>query len=415
MEKKKNEIKELSQDLFLPVEVDPSLQNKIQRPSITFWKDAFRRLIRNKGAVIGFIILLIVIVMSMVGPYMNPYEFDKQINPIKQHNKLPPRIPGLEHLGIFDGTVTKDVTANRLNDEYKENEYVILNEYEKIDVLRIPELSLSRYEEGSYEIINEEIDLDNPDYKTYTIEFKQTMYRIKEFTYIQKGVEENYFWFGTDDLARDIWTRVWMGTRISLLIGLLAAIIDMLIGVTYGSIAGYYGGKTDMLMMRILEIINGIPGLVIIILLILVMRPGILPIALAIAITGWMGMARVVRSQFLRLKSQEFVLAAKTLGTPSVTLIKKHMFPNVIGQVIIMITFSIPGAIFYEAFLAFIGLGIPAPNASLGVLINEGVQFLRSYPSMLFIPTAVLCLLMLSINIFANGLRDALDPKMRNH
>jgi oligopeptide transport system permease protein len=145
------------------------------------------------------------------------------------------------------------------------------------------------------------------------------------------------------------------------------------------------------------------------------MDPGIIPISIAIAITGWIGMARVVRSQFLKLKEQEFILAARTLGTPNHQLISRHLVPNIIGQVIIMITFSIPGAIFYEAFLAFIGLGIPAPAASLGVLVSEARGFLRFIPSMLFIPALVISVLVLSINLFANGLRDALDPRMRNN
>ncbi|MFP4697433.1 MAG: oligopeptide ABC transporter permease [Eubacteriales bacterium] len=408
----KEKEKKLSKKMFSPVKIDASLQEKIERPSLTFWQDARRRLFKNKGAIIGMIILGIIIIMAFVGPMMNNYRYDQQIEPLKKHNKLPPRIPRLEDIGIFDGTVVKTVNENRLN-QYSEDAYEVIKEIQKTTELEVPEISLSRYEEGAYEVVDE--ITNESGIKIFKIAIKQTEYRVREYSYIHHGIEDEYYWFGTDELARDIWTRVWKGTQISLYIGLLAAILDMLIGVTYGSIAGYYGGKIDIYMMRLIEIIQGIPALVIIILFILIMEPGILPISLAIAITGWMSMARVVRSQFLKLKSQEFVLAAKTLGTPNVTLIKKHLIPNIVGQVIVMITFSIPGAIFYEAFLAFVGLGIPAPNASLGVLINESVGFLRSYPSMLFIPTAVLSLLMLSINIFANGLRDALDPRMRNN
>ena len=243
---------------------------------------------------------------------------------------------------------------------------------------------------------------------------EKKVYKIKEYSYVKKKVPDEYYWFGTDKMGRDLWTRVWAGTRVSLFIGLLAALLDMLIGVTYGSISGFYGGRTDIIMMRITEVISGIPSLVIVILFLLVMKPGILPISLAIAISGWMGMARVVRAQILKLKNQEFLLAARTIGTPNRQLIFRHLLPNVMGQIIIMITFSIPGAIFYEAFLAFIGLGLPVPNASLGVLINDGYQYLQTYPFMMMIPSVVICLLMLSLNIFANGLRDALDPKMRN-
>ncbi|TCT12147.1 oligopeptide transport system permease protein [Natranaerovirga pectinivora] len=403
-------MKNLSKDMFERVAIDLSLQEKIERPSLTYWQDARKRLLKNKGAIIGMVTLIIIIIMAIAGPYMNEYSYDRQIQPISRNNLLPPRIPVLEKIGIFDGTLIRDVGANRLS-QYNENEYTLLGTIETTNTLEVPEVSLGRYPEGSYEILNV---IEENNAKIYQIAVTQTSYRIRENTYVVKGVDNSYFWFGTDDLARDIWTRVWNGARISLYIGLLAAIIDMLIGVIYGSIAGFFGGKIDMYMMRFIEILSGIPSLVIIILFILVMDPGILPISLAIAITGWMGMARVVRAQFLKLKSQEYVLAARTLGASNFSLIKKHLLPNIVGQVIIMITFSIPGAIFYEAFLAFIGLGVPAPHASLGVLISDGVSTLRSYPSMLFIPTAVLCLLMLSINILANGLRDALDPKMRN-
>ena len=154
--------------------------------------------------------------------------------------------------------------------------------------------------------------------------------------------------------------------------------------------------------------------MVIIILFILFMEPGIIPIALAIAITGWIGMARIVRSQFMKLKGQEFILASRTIGASDLRMIMKHFLPNVLGQMIIMITFSIPGAIFYEAFLAFIGLGVPPPNASLGVLISDGYKLMKTAPHLMLVPSVVISLLMLSLNLFANGLRDALDPKMRN-
>lgn len=373
-------LNDIPQELFERVPVDSSLHEKINRPSLTFWQDARRRLFKNRAAISGMLILLALLIMAAVGPIMNEYRFDQQLEPLRDHAKLPPRIPVLENLGIMDGTLIKEVGDR----------------------------SLAKYNEDEYEII-ESFILEDPDLGDIQ------RYKIKEFTYVQQNVEDQYFWFGTDDLSRDIWTRVWMGTRVSLYIGLLAAFIDMIVGVTYGSIAGFYGGNVDLIMMRITEVIAGIPYLVVIILFLLIMDSGILPISIAIAITGWIGMARVVRSQFLKLKSQEFVLAARTLGTPGHQLIRRHLLPNVLGQVIVMITFSIPGAIFYEAFLAFIGLGIPAPNASLGVLVSEGRAFLRFIPSMLFIPSLVISTLVLSINLFANGLRDALDPRMRNH
>lgn len=231
--------------------------------------------------------------------------------------------------------------------------------------------------------------------------------------YAEKNIKENYL-FGTDALGRDIWTRTWTGARVSLFIAILAAVFDLLIGVTYGGISAYYGGKVDIIMQRIIEIITGIPSLVVVTLFIMVFNPGILSISLAMAVSGWTGMARVVRSHVLRLKNQEFILAAKTLGSSDIRLIIKHLFPNIVGPVVVMIMFSLPSAIFYEAFLSFIGLGLQPPQASLGVLINEGFKALQNYPYMMFIPSTVVCLLIFSLNLLADGLRDAVDPKMRN-
>lgn len=231
--------------------------------------------------------------------------------------------------------------------------------------------------------------------------------------YAEKGIDEGY-WFGTDSLGRDIWTRIWVGARVSLFIALLAAFFDLVIGVTYGGVSAYYGGKVDLVMQRIIEIITGIPSIVVVTLFMLIFKPGIMSISMAMAVSGWTGMARVVRSHVLRLKDQEFVLASRTLGASDIRLIIKHLFPNIIGPIVVMIMFSLPSAIFYEAFLSFIGLGLQPPMASLGVLINEGFLALQNYPYMMFIPATVLCVLILSLNLLADGLRDAVDPKMRN-
>lgn len=375
-----SEIKKISPEQFKPVALNLSEQEKFSRPSLTFWQDARVRLFQNKGAVIAMFMLLFILFMAAFGPMMNPYTYDQQIQPLKAHSKLPPRVPGLEKIGFLDGTKEIEMGQNRLA-LYKEGEYELLKEYSVID-------------EAGNQVVR---------------------YNIKEFSYIKNGIEDEYFWFGTDDLARDMWTRIWRGTRVSLYVGVLAAIIDFMIGVTYGSIAGFYGGRIDMVMMRITEIIGGIPWLVIVIIFIMILGSGLFSMSLAIAFGGWIGMARVVRAQFLKIRGQEFVMAARTLGTSNADLIRRHLIPNVIGQIIIMITFSIPGAIFAEAFLSFIGLGIPAPNASLGSVVNDSRAFLRFQPSMVFIPSTVLSVLMLSINIFANGLRDALDPRMRNN
>ncbi len=224
---------------------------------------------------------------------------------------------------------------------------------------------------------------------------------------------DEYFYFGTDTLGRDIWTRVWQGTRVSLYMAFLAVAVDMIIGMTFGIVSGYYGGKIDMFMQRLIEILNSIPTMVIVTLLVFVLRPGIISITLAIVIKGWIGMSRIARAQVLKLKSQEFILASRTLGSSDAKIIMKQLLPNIFGQVIIMSMFSIPNAIFTESFLAFIGLGLQPPLASLGVLINEGYKSFLVYPYMVVIPTTVLAILMLSFTVLADGLRDAFDPKMK--
>ena len=193
----------------------------------------------------------------------------------------------------------------------------------------------------------------------------------------------------------------------------MAAIVDTVIGVAYGGISAYFGGRTDNIMQRIVEILTGVPNLILIILFILIFDPGVFTIILAMTITGWIGMSRLVRGQILKLKNQEFVLAARTLGASSTRLIFKHLIPNTLGAIIITLMFTIPAAIFFEAFLSFIGIGLQPPQASLGTLINDGYKELRTFPYLLVIPSIIIVLLMVSFNLLADGLRDAFDPKMR--
>ena len=231
--------------------------------------------------------------------------------------------------------------------------------------------------------------------------------------YKDKELDDVYYWFGSDNFGRDIWTRTWSGARVSLLIAVAAAVIDMLIGMSYGLISGYFGGRVDMLMQRILEIANGIPRLVIVTLMLLVIPPGITTIILALMLTEWIGMARISRAEMLKLKEQEFVLASRTLGAGSFFIIFKEVLPNIIGPIITQVMFSIPTAIFTEAFLSFIGLGIPVPQCSLGSLISDGFNSLTTHPYQIIPPIIVMALLMLSFNLVADGLREALDPKMK--
>ncbi|WP_373216639.1 ABC transporter permease [Ruminococcus sp. 5_1_39BFAA] len=231
--------------------------------------------------------------------------------------------------------------------------------------------------------------------------------------YVDKGLDDTYYWFGSDNFGRDIWTRTWSGARVSLIIAVAAAIIDMLIGMSYGLISGYFGGRVDMVMQRILEVANGIPRLVIVTLLLLVLQPGMITIIIALMLTEWVGMSRIARAEMLKLKEQEFVLASRTLGAGSFFIIFKEVLPNIIGPIITQVMFSIPTAIFTEAFLSFVGLGIPVPQCSLGSLISETFNSFTTHPYQIIPPIVTMALLMLSFNLVADGLREALDPKLK--
>ncbi len=337
----KRELEQLNSDNFQPQKASESAAEKIEKPSLSFWQDAWIRLAKNKGAIVGLVIIILLTIMSLIGPSMNKYTYKEQNI---RHAKLPPKIEALSGVEWLPFT-------------------------------------------GK--------DRDGFD------------------MYEARGIEGEQYWFGTDDLGRDLWTRTWQGTKISLYIGVLAAVIDFLIGIAYGGISGFYGGRVDDFMQRIIEILVGIPNLIVVIIFILIFEPGIFTITLAMVITGWVTMARIVRGQILGLKSREFVLASKTLGATNNRLIFKHLLPNVMGPVIITTMFTVPGAIYTEAFLSFIGLGIRPPQASLGSLVNDGYKSIQTYPHMMLIPSVVISLLILSFNLMADGLRDALDPKMR--
>ncbi|MCY9670318.1 ABC transporter permease [Paenibacillus alginolyticus] len=221
-------------------------------------------------------------------------------------------------------------------------------------------------------------------------------------------------WFGTDELGRDVYARILYGARISLFIGLMAALIDFVIGIIYGGIAGYFGGRIDNVMMRFVDLLYGIPYLLVVILLMVVMGPGLLTIIVALSATGWIGMARIVRGQVLSLKSSEYVLAARTLGGGAGYIIRKHLLPNAIGVIIVQVTFSVPSAIFAEAFLSFLGLGIQPPLASWGVMANDGLSTILSGQWWrLFYPAFFISITMLAFNLVGDGLQDAFNPKRR--
>ncbi|HWJ80250.1 MAG TPA: ABC transporter permease [Niallia sp.] len=237
-------------------------------------------------------------------------------------------------------------------------------------------------------------------------------YRTNDLVHVNEEPSLEHY-FGTDDLGRDMFARIWYGAKISLFIGLAAAIIDLVIGVIWGGISGYKGGKVDEVMMRIADVLYGIPYLLLVILLMVVLGQGIWTMILAMSITGWINMARMVRGQVLSLKNQEYILAAKTLGGSVIKIIGKHVIPNAMGPILVTLTFTIPNAIFTEAFLSYLGLGLRPPLASWGTMANDGIAAMQYYPWRLFFPALFICLTIFAFNVIGDGIRDALDPKLR--
>lgn len=220
-------------------------------------------------------------------------------------------------------------------------------------------------------------------------------------------------WLGADATGRDMWVRIWMGARVSLTIGVMAAFVNMCVGAVIGGLCGYYGGNLDMIVMRIVDILYGIPSLIITILVMMVIGRGIVTLIVAMCIVGWIGTCRFVRGEVYRLKEQDYVLAAKVLGVSDMTIILRHIIPNIMGMMVTNLCMAIPGAIFQEAFLSYVGLGIKPPGCSWGVLAKEGVVNLRVAPHEVLIPAFFICTTMLALNLLGDGLRDAVDPRLR--
>ena len=218
-------------------------------------------------------------------------------------------------------------------------------------------------------------------------------------------------WFGTDQMGRDILTRVLYGTRVSLLVGFASTALNLLIGVLYGSIAGYVGGRVDMVMMRIVDVIYAVPAMIYMILLMLIFGSNIYSVMLGICVNGWINMARIVRSQVMSLKEQEFSVAAFVIGASRKRILFRHLLLNSLGPIIVTVTLMIPQAIFTEAFLSFIGIGISAPMASLGTLAQDAKMLMNVYPMQMVWPVLVICIVIFSLNFIGEGLETALNPR----
>ncbi len=219
------------------------------------------------------------------------------------------------------------------------------------------------------------------------------------------------FWFGSDELGRDLFTRVCYGARISLFIGIAAALIDMLLGAFWGGFSALAGGVVDQIMMRIVDVLCALPYLLVVILILVLLGPGLTSILVAMTIIGWITMARIVRGQVMQIKTEDYVMAAAALGASRGRVLFRHIFPNAFGVIIVTLTMTIPSAIFTESFLSFLGLGVQVPMASWGTLVNEGLPAMSYYPWRLFFPAIFISITILAFNLVGEGLRDAFDIK----
>ncbi|MCQ2436938.1 MAG: ABC transporter permease [Clostridia bacterium] len=242
--------------------------------------------------------------------------------------------------------------------------------------------------------------------------FSQYSYDGMDLAHMNNGPSWQHL-CGTDQMGRDQFIRIMYGARISLTIGIVAAAINFLIGVVYGGLSGYIGGSLDMVLMRIVDILTSLPSLLYVLLVMLIFGSNVFSVILALCFTSWIGTARVVRSEVMHLKHSDYVMAARLSGASTGHLLWSHLVPNAMGPIIVSTAFLIPNAIFSEAFLSFLGIGIRAPMASWGTLANDAIPIMAQYPHQMLFPVAAICLTMFSFNFIGDGLRDALDPRMK--
>lgn len=388
------------------------------RESISYWKDAWRRLRQNRVAMVALVIVFLYIAFAFVGPFVVPYSYSQFIS-------------GAENLYPWHYSLEDQRLIDSLSGSADERIEAALAaaEAEKGSPLTSIEKAKIRAQAGAKGVDTDDFIKENK------IKLRLFGYSKTELERIEAGEKVFPHVFGTDKYGRDIMVRTMVGTRVSMIIGVAAALLVLLIGATYGSISGFFGGKVDAVMMRIVELIYSIPEILVVLLLSTALKPaleafqnsGVGPLQRLVGILGpniislfiafgllyWVTMSRIIRGQILQLKEQEFVTAARALGASPGRIIKKHLLPNCVGQIVVTTCLQIPSAIFLESFLSFLGVGVSAPMTSLGAMASDALSGVETYGYRLIIPAVLLSLMILSLNLFGDGLRDALDPKLK--
>lgn len=451
-----NEIKNIDKSKLKFIErekriIDVPLETK----EISYYRDAWNRFKRNKASFVAFIIISILMFFVVIGPYLKKYDLpSKSIANSTKLKNLTPKIPLLEHFGIFDGTkvVTKgkrfliDMNASEfgadiiisglpqeLIDDPNHPDYADISKLTvKVDFYAYKNYIASyRDENNSTENLfknmsqkefddalakNQIIDIidihtsrDLENNITYTYQV-----RVDQFKYaLNQSSDDTYFWFGTDEFGRDLFTLLWSGSRISILVALSVVLINEFIGLVMGAITGYYGGRFDLIFDRFVDILGSIPFLAVLTILIARFGSQIWVIITAFTATGWIGAYGSGRIQFYRFKNREYVFAAKTLGASDARIMFKHIFPNAIGILITGFVLAIPAFIIGEATYSFLGIFNYGEVVSVGMLIESGQRAMREYPHLLLFPAFYISIMMIAFNLFGNGLRDAFNPSLR--
>ncbi len=376
-------------------QVPASVQSreKIWSRSRTFAGDVWFRFRKKPTALAGFVMVAALLAFALAGPLLTPYSYSDQTLGLAN-------IPPILKVCIVESGnylyVTPAMKVIQVGPDGK-----LMGRLEKIK------------DDDKLQRISFKLGQDSLIYLDYSQKPFAVMGEDGGRLPADRSVWNTSYLLGTDHLGRDILTRLMYGTRISLLVAFIAAAVNMVIGILYGSISGFLGGRTDAVMMRVVDIISTIPLTLYVILIKLTLDNGFVSIVAALSSVYWVEMARVVRGQVLSLKQQEFILAAKTIGSDKRSILLRHLIPNAMGPILVTVTMLIPSAIFIEAFLSFIGIGIAPPMASLGTMCNDAMEALRSNPYQLFLPALVICMIMFAFNFVGDGMRDALDPKLK--